>query len=278
MRPNGIVTLTTDFGTTDSYVGMLKGVLLRTFPHVQIVDITHDIRPQDVAHAAYMVETFHRYFPIGTTHLVIVDPGVGSTRRAMALQTPEAQFVGPDNGAFTAVWHDAQERWPAEQCRAVELTEKRFWLPQVSNTFHGRDVFAPVAAHLASGTPIGDVGRPLGNLSAIDIDGTMPGRTGGLAGKIVHVDHFGNCVTTITPRHLEEAGMGTQFVVEIIDQRISSLCRTYADSQVGAVMALIGSSGRLELAVRNGSAAQTLGVGVGDRVHVKRPEDVGRRF
>jgi S-adenosylmethionine hydrolase len=268
MRPNGIITLTTDFGLADSYVGTMKGVILGIAPSARLIDITHDISPQNTHQAAYIVQTFPSYFPAGAIHMVIVDPGVGSERRAIALATPDATFVAPDNGVLTYVWRDALAKWGPEACQVVELAEPRFWLGRVSSTFHGRDIFAPVVAHLASGTPLHALGPRLPRLTEADLEQPAPGRTGGLVGRIIHVDHFGNCITNITPQHLEEAGLTEQIAVRIIDQRIAGLRRTFADVPVGALIALIGSSDRLELAVRNGSAAQTLGVGIGDTVRV----------
>jgi S-adenosylmethionine hydrolase len=200
--------------------------------------------------------------------MVIIDPTVGSERRAIAFSTPEAIFVAPDNGVLTYVWRAALERWGPEECQVVELAAPRFWLPRVSSTFHGRDVFAPVVAHLARGAALEALGPRLPQLLEADLEQPADGRTGGIVGRIIHVDHFGNCITNITPRHLEQYGMGEQIVVHIIDQRIAGLSRTFSDVSVGALAALIGSTDHLELAVRNGSAAQTLGVGIGDIVRV----------
>lgn len=272
MQLNGIITLTTDFGLADSYVGVMKGVILGIAPQARIVDITHDIQPQNVTHAVYMVETFYRYFPAGTVHLVVVDPGVGSERQAVALQTPEAVFVGPDNGVFTQVWQDACARWGAEECAVVELAEPRFWLRHVSSTFHGRDIFAPVAAHLAAGASVLALGPRLERATLASLDLPTTGRKGELVGRIIHVDHFGNCITNIGPDHLRRHGLGHTFTVEIIDQRVPGLYQTYAEVPVGGLIALMGSSQRMELSVRNGNAAQTLGVGVGDLVRVRRGE------
>lgn len=270
MRHNGVITLTTDFGTTDSYVGTMKGVIVRIAPAAQVVDITHAISPQNIHQAAYIVQTFYSYFPKGTIHLVIVDPGVGSARRAIALSTPDATFIAPDNGVLTYAWRDALDRWGARACTVYELTESRFWLPNVSNTFHGRDVFAPVAAHLASGVSLDALGPRLPQITEAELEQPGAGRTGGLVGRIIHVDHFGNCITNIMPQHLEEVGLNDNLIVRIIDQRIVGVQRTFADAPLGALIALMGSSNRLELAVRNGSAAQTLGVGPGDSVRIYR--------
>src|SRR5262245_31915260 len=269
MRPNGVITLTTDFGLADSYVGAMKGVFLSIAAEARLIDITHDVGPQDTHQAAYMVQTFCSYFPIGTIHLVVVDPGVGSRRRAIAFSTPEAIFLAPDNGVLTYAWRDALAQWGPEACEVVELAEPRFWLPRVSSTFHGRDIFAPVAAHLARGVSLSSLGPRLARLTEADLEQPTGGRTGGLDGRIIHVDHFGNCITNITPGHLEQAGLDERLTVRIIDQQISGLHRTFADVPVGALIALIGSNNRLELAVRNGNAAQSLGVGIGDTVRVR---------
>ncbi|MBC8160391.1 MAG: SAM-dependent chlorinase/fluorinase [Roseiflexaceae bacterium] len=270
MQPSGIITLTTDFGQTDSYVGIMKGVILGVYRAACVVDITHAVMAQNTHQAAYMVQTFHRFFPSGTVHVVVVDPDVGSKRRAIVLQTPEATFVAPDNGVLTYVWRDALQRWGAAQLAAHELTERRFWLPEVSSTFHGRDIFSPVAAHLAAGTPITALGPPIVAPVEAALEQPTIGWRGALVGRIIHVDHFGNCITNVLPEHLEQSRMGERFTVEILEERLTHLSRTYADGEVGALIALFGSSGRLELAVRNGSAARMLGVGVGDTMRVWR--------
>lgn len=263
-----IITLTTDFGLTDSYVGIMKGVILGINPQAQIVDVTHAITPQDTHQAAYMLQTYYRYFPAGTVHIVVVDPGVGSQRQAIAVQTPEAQFVAPDNGVLTFVWREALTRWGAAAIVAHHLTERQFWLHQVSTTFHGRDVFAPVAAHLTAGTPIAALGPQIAAPIEAELEQPAIGWRGALVGRIIHIDHFGNCITNILLEHLEQSDLGEQFVIEILNERLTQIHRTYADGHIGALIALFGSSERLELAVRNGSAARLLGVGVGDAVKI----------
>lgn len=267
-QPNGIVTLTTDFGLGDAYVAIMKGVILRVAPDARIVDYTHGIKPGNVAEAAYMLNSGYRYFPHGTVHVVVVDPGVGSARRALALQTPEATFVGPDNGVFTLVVDDAQREWGAA-LRIVELTAPEFWLPEVSTTFHGRDIFAPVAAHLLNGVALSALGRPLDTLTCAHFAQPQQPAQGVLHGQIIHVDHFGNCITNITLEHLFSAGLGQRILIEIIDQQLPGLFRTYIDGPTGTPMCLIGSSGHLELAISNGNAAQMLGVDIGDKLRVR---------
>lgn len=274
-QANGIITLTTDFGLDDAYVAIMKGVILRIAPQVRIIDYTHGIKPGNIIEAAYLLRSGYRYFPRGTTHVVVVDPGVGSRRRAMALQTPDATFVGPDNGIFSLVIEDAQHLW-GRPPQMVELTEARFWLPQISATFHGRDIFAPVGAHIASGTPLAALGRPLSDPVLAKRTTPLPldGQT--LQGRIIHVDRFGNCITNITTEHLDSYGIGPRLVIEIIDQQIQGLYRTYSDGPSGIPIALIGSSGHLEIAVPNGNAAQHLGVDIGDKFRVRRAAEQHR--
>ncbi len=275
-RPNGIVTLTTDFGIDDAYVAIMKGVLLSIAHHAMIVDYTHGIAPGNVVEAAYLLRSGYRYFPNGTVHVVVVDPGVGSNRRAIALQTPEATFVGPDNGVFSLIVEDARRDWNG-QLHMIELTEPRFWLPTISATFHGRDVFAPTAAHILNGTSFGALGQPVTALTPANRTTPQLLDSGVLMGRIVHIDRFGNCITNITQEHLFEHQIGPTLVLEIIDQQLNGLFRTYADGPVGIPMCLIGSSGHLEIAVCNGHAAQYLGVDIGDKLRVRAAEDTGPR-
>lgn len=267
-QPNGIVTLTTDFGLEDAYVAIMKGVILGIAPAARIIDYTHGIKPGNVAEATYMLKSGYRYFPRGTVHVVVVDPGVGSARRALALQTPAATFVGPDNGVFTLIVAEAQQEWGTD-VRIIELTEPQFWLPEVSGTFHGRDIFAPVAAHLINGTALAALGQPISTPTVAHFAQPQQPATGLIQGQIIHIDHFGNCITNITAEHLLCAELGQRIVIEIIDQQLPGLFRTYMDGPTGTPMCLIGSSGHLELAVSNGNAARHLGVDIGDKLRVR---------
>lgn len=273
-KTNGLVTLTTDFGTSDAYVSIMKGVLLNIARHAQIIDYTHGITPGNVVEAAYLLDSGYRYFPHGTVHVVVVDPGVGSTRRAIALQTPEATFIGPDNGVFSLIVEDVQREWNG-QAQMIELTEPRFWLPTISATFHGRDVFAPVAAHVLNGTPFAVLGQPITQLTPANRTTPQLLDTGVLMGRIVHVDRFGNCITNITEEHLVEHQIGPDIVLEIIDRQLDGLFRTYVDGPTGIPMCLIGSSGHLEIAVCNGHAARSLGVDIGDKFRVHNADSAG---
>jgi S-adenosyl-L-methionine hydrolase (adenosine-forming) len=267
-QPSGVVTLTTDFGLEDTYVGVMKGVILSITRHVQIIDYTHGIRPGNIVEGAYQLRSGYRYFPRGTVHVAVVDPGVGSNRRAIAFQNAEATFIGPDNGLFALVWEDiTRER--GGDLQIVELTESKFWLPQISSTFHGRDIFAPVAAHVVAGVPLAQLGRPIDGLKPARVAMPESQGRGVLQGHIIHVDHFGNCITNVTHEHLHSHHLGQQIIVEIIDQQLSGLFRTYADGPTGVPMCLIGSSGHVELSVRNGNAARVLGVDIGDKFRIR---------
>lgn len=255
-----IITLTTDFGLADGYVGTMKGVILGIDPTVTIVDISHDIAPQDVREAAYILYAAYPYFPPDTIHLVVVDPGVGSERRAIALRTPQATFVAPDNGVVSYVV--ARER--VEEI--VNLTNPRYHLSPVSRTFHGRDIFAPVAAHLARGVPLTELGESLTEIITFPPPRPQVSPDGTIVGQVIHVDRFGNLITSIMTRDLAAHRLP---VIEIKGQGIRGIVDTYAEVTPGKVLALIGSSDHLEISIAGGSAAQTLQAKVGERVLLK---------
>jgi S-adenosylmethionine hydrolase len=265
MPRSGIVTLTTDFGRTDVYVGVLHGVILELYPHLRVVDLTHDVRPQAVLEGAFLLESAYRYFPAGTVHLAVVDPGVGTERAIVALETPLALFVAPDNGLLGVVWENLRPE-ERDAARIIELNEPRLWRPQVSRTFHGRDIMAPVAAHLAGGRELEAVGRPRPHLVLLPESRPTRHPDGSLRGQIVHVDHFGNCATNIAAGQL---AVMEPVAIEAGRIVLHGLARTYADGLPGEPLALIGSDGRLEIAVREGSAAERLGLDVGEVVWVQ---------
>jgi S-adenosyl-L-methionine hydrolase (adenosine-forming) len=255
-----IVTLTTDFGTADHYVGVMKGVLLASAPQLQVVDLTHEVEPGRVEAGAFALLASYRYFPAGTVHVGVVDPGVGSQRRALLVDAAAQYFVGPDNGLFSYVL----EREPTAQ--VVEVTDERYFRQPRSDTFHGRDVFAPLAAALASGVKPYELGPIL--TQPVRLPPLRPQllASGALMGRILHVDRFGNCVTSLTPGDLPRAG--THLRLTAGDCLITELRRHYSGAAPGAPFAIWGSSGFLELSVNGGSAADLLGIAPGAAVEV----------
>lgn len=268
----GVLTLLTDFGLTDTYVGVMKGAITQINPTLTVIDLTHHIPPQDIAAARFHLMTAYPYFPAGTVHVAVVDPGVGGQRRAIALQLSDGYLVGPDNGLFGGVL----EHRPV--LAAVELSHPAYWrVPSPSATFHGRDVFAPVGAHLASGVALAELGRAIAPDSLIQLDLPPWNREGQvLTGHIQAIDHFGNAITTIPG----SAVLGYIWNLRVWNLRVgvaASLaeqygpipgCKTYADSSPGSLMALIGSHGYVEIACNQGNAQQQLGLAVGDAVQI----------
>jgi len=249
MRP--IITLLTDFGTADGYVAELKGVLLSAASEVTIVDLSHEIPPQDVESARLAVARYWRRFPSGTVHLVVVDPGVGSDRTALAVSSDDRFLVGPDNGVLSPALL-------ASGSRAVSLPIP----PGASATFHGRDVFAPAAAHLATGTAIDALGGPCLEPVVRRTPEARRAADGSVLGEIIAIDRFGNAISNlIAPR-------GGR--VEI-NGRTMPIVRTYADGLVGDIIALVGSSGFVEVAQRDGSAARALEITRGTRITLRSP-------
>lgn len=248
-----IVTLTTDFGSREGYVGAMKGVILGIDPSATIVDISHGIEPQNVAQAAFVLGSSYSYFPPGTVHLIVVDPGVGTARKAVLLDTASHCFLAPDNGTLSYVLEANPEH------RAFALTNTRYWRQQVSRTFHGRDIFAPVAGHLSRGVAPKEFGEPLDSLFTLHLP--RPERTGDvLAGEVIHVDTFGNLTTNFKESDLPPGRAD----VEVGSHTMPGLSESYAEG--GDLLAIMGSSGYLEIAAPDGSAATRLGARVGQRV------------
>ncbi len=260
-----LITLTTDFGERGGYVGVMKGVIYALQPAALIVDLTHEVGPQRVREGAFLLHSAYRQFPPGTIHVAVVDPGVGTARRGLCLDVPDVgRFVGPDNGLFSYVLDAHPELVAREIANAA-------WLRQpVSRTFHGRDVFAPVAARLSRGEPIEEVGPVVPTRELVRLDNLWPawaGRRDGareLVGEVVHVDRFGNLIT-----NLEDADVPPRATIRVRGRAIGGLSPHF--QQGVELIALIGSSGLLEIAVPNGSAAGRLGLGVGATVAVSAP-------
>lgn len=254
-----VITFTSDFGLRDPYVAEMKAVILGLTRAVHLVDITHEVDAHDVTEAALVLEAAVPYFPRGSIHVAVVDPGVGTARRGLVVEASGHVFVGPDNGIFTAFL--AAPGWRAFDLRAAPLRR-----PTVSATFHGRDVFAPAAAHLALGVPPARFGPLVSDPVTLALAEARPAR-GGLAGVVVQVDRFGNLVTSIRADKL--AALGAELEIRIAGRRLPFV-RTYGDLQPGRAGALLGSQGRLEVAVREGSAAARLGARRGAPVVVTR--------
>jgi S-adenosylmethionine hydrolase len=239
----------------------MKGVILNVNPQVQIVDITHAIPPQDVHGAAFLIDSAYRYFPTGTIHVIVVDPGVGSERRAIVCQTETAYFVCPDNGILTHIHHNEKH------AHAVAVENSAYFLPQVSNTFHGRDIFAPVAAHLSRGVPISKLGNPV--TQPVQLALPKPQVTEEMViGHIIWIDSFGNLVTNISHDILESLEQRNGVVIHAGSTQLSHLNRSYAESAIGEVLAIVGSSNRLEISINQGDAAQVLGLKRGDTIKI----------
>jgi S-adenosylmethionine hydrolase len=248
-----ILTLLTDFGSADSYVAELKGVILSAVPGATLVDISHAIVPGDVRAAAYVLDRAWRQFPGGTVHLAVVDPGVGTERAALALKAHGQYFVGPDNGLFSFVLRD-------EPVQCVMLPVPAAAAP----TFHGRDLFAPAAAALAAGRPLESLGAPFAGIPE-RLSTREPFHEGKvLVGEVIHVDRFGTLITNFTPDNMPDYAS-----LEVEGIEIGRLQRTFGDVPTGTLLTYVGSDGHVEIAVRDGSAARKLGIGVGGRVRAR---------
>lgn len=251
----------TDFGLADGFVGTMKGVIYTINPDAVIIDISHEIGSQDVSEAALLLEASYRYFPRGTVHVVVVDPGVGSQRRAIAVEAEEYYFVAPDNGVLTRAL--AREK----VMKSVELTNPAYFLDEVSDTFHGRDIFAPVAAHISLGTEIEALG-----VEVDDLIKTPPSEPevsqSGIRGHVIHIDKFGNLITDIPRKLFEKVISDHQFVIKLADIKLDRISRSYADVPAGEPLAMFNSFDNLEIAVNHASAAEALEVQKGDHIQI----------
>ncbi|HET6670527.1 MAG TPA: SAM-dependent chlorinase/fluorinase [Pyrinomonadaceae bacterium] len=258
-----IITLLTDFGITDYFVGSVKGVILTLNPQAHIVDLTHDIAPQDIEAAAFTLLAAYKSFPAGTVHVAVVDPGVGSTRRGIVVEASEQHFVGPDNGIFSYIF----ER--ESQFKVYELSNAKFFREPISSTFHGRDIFAPVAAALSNGVKVvklgGQVSDPV-RLAPLSLE--QQGSR--LLARIIHIDRFGNCVTNITPEVLTQKMIDAGAHLLVKGKKITSFRNFFAESGSRAhLFGVWGSAGFLEIAISNGSAAKFLNATRGQSVVVR---------
>jgi S-adenosylmethionine hydrolase len=266
LSPNRLVTLTTDFGTRDAYVGAMKGVLLSIAPELAIHDVAHDVDPQRIEHGAAVLRGACPYFPSGTVHVGVIDPGVGTERAPVVIVAGGHAFVGPDNGLFGPV---VARLGGAHAAYRIERTPAlAHHLPrQRSSTFHGRDLFAPVAALLAAGIVAPSAVGP--RHTVVQLPGTEPVRVpGGIEGQIAYYDHFGNAITNVPVQMLAELGQGER-VVRLPGDRRAVLRETYGDGAPGEILAVVGSEGLVEIAVRDGSARSTLALDTGTTILIR---------
>jgi S-adenosylmethionine hydrolase len=257
-----IITLTTDFGLRDGNVGVMKGVIRGIAQDVHIIDLSHQISSQNVMEGAFILGRSAPYFPAGCVHIGVVDPGVGTRRRAIAARLGSQYFVGPDNGLFSVMLSRAEaQNWPV----AIYHTDKpEYWLPEVSDVFHGRDIFSPVGAHLARGIPLEMLGSRI--YDPIRLELPEPEQKDDVwHGQVLHIDHFGNIATNFQREHLADLGTVS---VRLCGQEISGLVRTFGEREPGELVALIGSTGYLVVSVVNGDAASRLQAKRGDLVEV----------
>lgn len=245
-----IITLTTDFGQTDFYVSAMKAAILSVNRDVRLIDVSHDIPAQDIMAGAWVTRNSAFLYPSGSIHLVVVDPGVGTTRKPVAVRIKDQIFVGPDNGIFSLVADQ-------EPYDAYQLTNTSFWSNERSNTFHGRDIFGPIAAHLSKGIELEELGVPLQEL--ISYRWALPvADNEGIQGWVMHIDHYGNMITNITREMLEAVTSKSPVKIYVGNSILKEIVRTYADVDTGTPAALIGGSGHLEIAVNGGNAEQLL--------------------
>ncbi|MBH8565948.1 SAM-dependent chlorinase/fluorinase [Nostoc sp. CENA67] len=258
-----VITLLSDFGDHDVYVGVIKGVIAQINPKLAVVDLTHQIPPQNIAAGRFCLMNAYAYFPVGTVHVAVVDPGVGSRRRAIAVEFAQGFLVGPDNGIFSGVLSQS----PA--IAAVELTNLNYWrTPKPSKTFHGRDIFAPVAAHLASGVPFKQLGQEIDPATLVQMNISSCNQTAnGMVGYIQYIDHFGNLVSNIPGSYVQ----GKTWYVQVAGLTIPG-CETYADVEVGEAIALVGSHGWIEIAINSANAHSQLQINLQDELLVSQTE------
>jgi S-adenosylmethionine hydrolase len=265
MRP--IVALLTDYGSQDHYAGAVKGAILSACREAAVVDIAHEVPAHDVGSAAWSLAATYRSYPAGTVFVAVVDPGVGSDRRGIAVEAGGYRFVGPDNGLFTLVLAENPD------ARVHELTNHDLFRPEVSATFHGRDVFGPIAGHLARGMSIDDVGPRIEDPVVFPLEPIQKRGPGEWETRVIHVDRFGNLTTNLSQRDLDvilaSVSGDTTEVVAVVEGIVLPLVRAYCDIPEGESCALMGSSGRLEIAVHKGNASRLLGAGRGSPVRVR---------
>ena len=257
-----VITLTTDFGLRSGFAGVMQGVIYNLAPQAKVVDITHFVPPQDIREGCYTLSRAVPFFPKGTIHVYVVDPGVGTKRRPLAAQLGDHFFVGPDNGLLTLLIEDAER--DHQKIEFIHLDRPQFWLPKVSQTFHGRDIFSPVAAHLANGIPLQDLGTPFSDPRRLEL--LRPQRTDtGLIAHIISIDTFGNLTTDLPASMIPDPA---RVSFRLKEAEVNGISDSYGQKQTGELVVVVDSEEFIELAVVNGNAAHTLNAKVGDAVEV----------
>ncbi|HWQ04379.1 MAG TPA: SAM-dependent chlorinase/fluorinase [Longilinea sp.] len=260
-----VISITTDFGQKDGFVGTMKGVIWKICPQAQIADITHDVPPQDIFTAAIALWRTVPFFPAGSIHIAVVDPGVGTQRRPMAARLGDQYVVGPDNGLFTLLIQTAEK--DKQPVALIHLNQPEYWLPTISRTFHGRDIFAPVAAHMANGVPLEKLGSPFTDPVLLEI--AQPERTeNGWIAHVTVIDAFGNITTDLNANLL---GGRRDVRLRLGKAEVSGIIASYGQRNPGDLVAVVDSEGFIEIAVVNGSAAARLGAKLGDVIEILIP-------
>jgi len=253
-----IITLTTDFGGNDPFFGIMKGVILKICSKARIEDITHDISPQDIWQANFILQSSYHYFPKGTIHVCVVDPGVGTRRKPLLIQTKNYYFIGPDNGLFTGILNKENV------IKVIELTEKKYWLKNISNTFHGRDIFSPVAAHLAKGIKPETLGNPIPKQKLAKLEISKPIKLkNSFIGIVQYIDHFGNLITNIPNDEVPLKING-----KVKNKTFSGLVSSFSQAHDNKLTAIKGSSGFIELFINKKNAAKSTGIKLKDNVQI----------
>ena len=254
-----VIALLTDFGTRDYFVGAMKGVILSINRNARIIDITHEIEPQNIESAAFTLKSCYRNFPARTIFIAVVDPGVGSNRKAILCETEDYVFLAPDNGLLSFIFDEA------ENFHVYELTEKNFFAASISRTFHGRDIFAPVAAHLSSGIEPDSFGAAIADYVKLSVNKTCQIAEKVVEAKIIHIDRFGNLITNLTGEDLSE-----NFVLRVGEKEITKAVEYFAEAEPGEIFVITGSAGNLEIAAFCGSAAEMLNAQTGMMIQLEK--------
>jgi S-adenosylmethionine hydrolase len=261
MKANNIISLITDFGLQDNFVGVMKAVIFKINPRARIVDICHEVKPQDITGAAFLLASSFKYFSPGTVHLAVVDPGVGTKRKKILVKTKNYFFVGPDNGILSLALKDEPP------VKIIEITNKRYFLKAVSNTFHGRDIFAPVSAHVSRGVDILKLGKPTEHFKTLKFPSLeSSGRR--LIGEVIYIDRFGNLISNISKESFLSFIKDKKFKMEIKGQTVNKLSQSYAEARQDEPIALIDSFNYLEIAINAGSAQEYFKAGRGEKIEV----------